>query len=238
MDQVLVAFDLYGTLLSTASVAKALAEHFGEDQANSIAQLWRRYQLEYTWRLNSMKKYEDFSEVTRKSLHHALAEHGVSLDDEQADELMKQYDNLSTFPDVEPALKKLAANPNVNCVIFSNGTKSMVTNSVRSSDDLKPLGDVFKDIVTVDFVRSFKPAPEVYKYLAQRTQKTGAESSMWLVSGNPFDVCGARAVGMQAAWVDRQGNGWQDKLGGEPTAIVKSLEEVEAAIEKFAQGKL
>ena len=56
MDQVLVAFDLYGTLLSTASVAKALAEHFGEDQANSIAQLWRRYQLEYTWRLNSMSE--------------------------------------------------------------------------------------------------------------------------------------------------------------------------------------
>jgi hypothetical protein len=56
MSEVLVAFDLYGTLLSTSSVAKALAEHFGEDKANSIAQLWRRYQLEYTWRLNSMSK--------------------------------------------------------------------------------------------------------------------------------------------------------------------------------------
>lgn len=56
MSEILVAFDLYGTLLSTASVAKALAEHFGEDKANSIAQLWRRYQLEYTWRLNSMSK--------------------------------------------------------------------------------------------------------------------------------------------------------------------------------------
>ena len=54
MTETLIAFDLYGTLLSTASVAKALAEHFGEDKANSIAQLWRRYQLEYTWRLNSM----------------------------------------------------------------------------------------------------------------------------------------------------------------------------------------
>lgn len=56
MSEILVAFDLYGTLLSTASVAKALAEHFGEEKAASIAQLWRRYQLEYTWRLNSMSE--------------------------------------------------------------------------------------------------------------------------------------------------------------------------------------
>lgn len=50
----MVAFDLYGTLLSTASVAKALAEHFGKEKADSIATVWRKYQLEYTWRLNSM----------------------------------------------------------------------------------------------------------------------------------------------------------------------------------------
>jgi hypothetical protein len=62
MSQVVVAFDLYGTLLSTASVAKALAEHFGEDKANSIAKLWRTYQLEYTWRLNSMSKIRDVHE--------------------------------------------------------------------------------------------------------------------------------------------------------------------------------
>lgn len=54
MTNTVVAFDLYGTLLSTASVSKALARHFGEEKANSIAAVWRKYQLEYTWRLNSM----------------------------------------------------------------------------------------------------------------------------------------------------------------------------------------
>jgi len=49
-----IAFDLYGTLLSTESVQKALAEHLDEDAAKRVAALWRRYQLEYTWRLNSM----------------------------------------------------------------------------------------------------------------------------------------------------------------------------------------
>ena len=148
---------------------------------------------------------------------------------------MKSYDSLSTFPDVAPTLKKLASNPDIECVVFSNGTKTMVSNSVNSSEELSPYASVFRNLVTVDFVRSFKPAPEVYKYLAQRVEKVGKEDEMWLVSGKPFDVVGARAVGMQAAWVDRVGNGWQDMLGGEPTVVVRSLEEVVDAVAKHAR---
>jgi hypothetical protein len=55
-DKTVVAFDLYGTLLSTDSIAKQLANHFGAAKAQVISALWRRYQLEYTWRLNSMGK--------------------------------------------------------------------------------------------------------------------------------------------------------------------------------------
>lgn len=53
-DKTIIAFDLYGTLLSTESIAKELSTHFGKDKATSLAASWRRYQLEYTWRLNSM----------------------------------------------------------------------------------------------------------------------------------------------------------------------------------------
>ena len=49
-----IAFDLYGTLLSIESIASKLAERFGNEKANMLAQKWRTYQLEYTWRLNSM----------------------------------------------------------------------------------------------------------------------------------------------------------------------------------------
>jgi 2-haloacid dehalogenase len=148
---------------------------------------------------------------------------------------MKAYDSLSTFPDVELALKKLSANPSVICVVFSNGTKEMVANSVLKSADLSPHASVFEKLVTVDFVQAFKPAPEVYKYLAQAMDMVGREDSMWLVSGNPFDVTGARAIGMQAAWVDRVGTGWQDKLGLGPTAVVRSLEEVASVVEEHAR---
>lgn len=53
-DKTIVAFDMYGTLLSTDSISKQLAVYLDPDEAPSISALWRRYQLEYTWRLNSM----------------------------------------------------------------------------------------------------------------------------------------------------------------------------------------
>lgn len=56
-NNIVVAFDVYGTLLSTESVAKELAAHFGKEKGETLAALWRRIQLEYTFRLNSMRRF-------------------------------------------------------------------------------------------------------------------------------------------------------------------------------------
>lgn len=53
-ENIVIAFDLYGTLLSTESIGQELAKQFGQEKSASIAATWRKYQLEYTWRLNSM----------------------------------------------------------------------------------------------------------------------------------------------------------------------------------------
>lgn len=169
------------------------------------------------------EQYEDFGTVTKKSLLHTLTEHQVEIRQEVVDLVMEAYDNLSTFPDVVPALRSLKDTPDVECVVFSNGSQKMINNSINSSKDLKPVSSAFSQLVSVDHMRSFKPNPEVYRYLAQCVDMAGQESQLWLVSSNPFDVVGARAVGMNAAWVDRTGNGWQDKLGLEPTKIVHDL---------------
>ncbi|KAL9096286.1 MAG: hypothetical protein Q9165_001283 [Trypethelium subeluteriae] len=241
-QDIVVAFDLYGTLLSTDSIAKKLSEHFGQDKATIIATAWRKYQLEYTWRLNSMNQFEPFSKITYRSLKNALSQSRVSLNEEELNELIKAYDSLSTFPDVKPALTALASAPGITAAVFSNGTQSMVSNSVNHSPDLAPHANAFQQIVVVEECKKFKPAPEVYEMLAQKMGKSKEKmTEMWLVSGNPFDVVGAKSAGMQAAWVDRAGNGWQDELidgdKGRPTAIVKSLGEVVDAVKTHA-GKL
>lgn len=184
-----------------------------------------------------LDQYEDFSKVTNHSLKHALAEASVSLDEKDIEDLMRAYDSLSTFPDVAPALESISKETNIHAVVFSNGTHDMVSSSVKKSPDLSPHASVFKDIVVIEEIKKFKPAPEVYYHLARKVGKSEKDmGSMWLISGNPFDIVGAKAVGMKACWVDRAGNGWQDGLvegeKGRPTAIVKSLEEVLGVVNK------
>lgn len=188
-----------------------------------------------------MGLYEPFSTITLRSLKHTVAEAGLKMTDPQTDDLMHAYDNLSTFPDVISALQSLKQEKGITAVVFSNGTKAMVGNSVKQSEDLSPHQGVFQDLIVVEEVKRFKPDPAVYKHLATKMGKgtdAKAMGEMWLVSGNPFDIVGARSCGMNAAWVDRTGSGWSDGLAdgeaGKPNIVVKGLGEVVDAVRKHA----
>ncbi|KAJ5157409.1 uncharacterized protein N7482_008509 [Penicillium canariense] len=176
-----------------------------------------------------MERYEDFSSITRNSLLHALTENGEHLGDSEITSLMEAYDSLSTFPDVNAALNRIAADPTIHAVVFSNGSKAMVSNSVIGSRDLAPHASVFQDLVTVDEIRRYKPSRASYQHLAEKVGKQPSQmSELWLISGNPFDIVGARSMGMNAIWIDRAGRGWQDAAAPElqPSAIVRSLEHI------------
>lgn len=119
----------------------------------------------------------------------------------------------------------------------------MVSSSVTQSPDLKEHADVFKDIVTVEEVKKFKPAPEVYYHLAERVGMDPKDpkslAQVWVVSGNPFDIVGARAVGMNAIWVNRKDHrGWEDGLvdseKGRPTEVVSQLHEAVVTVMSHA----
>jgi 2-haloacid dehalogenase len=174
--------------------------------------------------------YESFSNVTRKALHNAVREAGESVSQEQEDALMKTYDSLDVFPDVEPAFKSLEAAPSdkVSTLIFSNGTGPMVQASISGSPTLSPKSTFFSTLVLVDDMppttRKYKPAPVVYEYLVSElgTQK----DKVWLVTSNPFDVDGAMRYGIRVCWVDRMGGGWIDGLGREPDEICGGVDEV------------
>jgi len=111
----------------------------------------------------------------------------------------------------------------------------MVSSSINHSPSLKPFAHVFKDLITIEEIKTYKPSCKVYEYLARRVGK----GDIWLVSGNAFDVVGARAAGLKAVWVDRGGEGWRDGLGGlvdgggGPTVVVRGVDEVVGAIRKF-----
>src|SRR6266852_2394739 len=83
-----LAFDLYGTLADPASQADVLARYV--DDPAGLAVCWRRHQLEISWLLSLMGRYEDWGEVTRYGLRAALDELQIELADSGLRELLER----------------------------------------------------------------------------------------------------------------------------------------------------
>ncbi|MGM0672060.1 haloacid dehalogenase type II [Thioalkalivibrio sp.] len=219
-----LAFDIYGTLIDTQGIAATLEGWIGE-RAPVVARAWREKQLEYTFRRGLMGAYADFDTCTEQALRYCCEALGVALEPEQEAELLRRYRQLPAFPDVPPALDGLRADGH-RLFAFSNGTKETVSGLLRHAG----LEDRFEDVVSVDEIGCFKPDPRVYRHFLQRANVLPVDA--WLISGNPFDVIGAQAVGMRTAWFDRAGRGLFDPWGYEPSGTIQGLGELAGMLER------
>lgn len=217
-----LAFDMYGTLVDPIRIRERL-EQYVPDEALRIAEVWRQKQLEYTFRLTAMERYEDFERVTRKALDYALEAAGRGLDADHKDALMGQYNHLEKFADVESGLERLKEAGHA-MLVFSNGTPRML-DTLMDAAELRPY---FEGFVSVDEVKAYKPSPRTYRRAAEWLGRPIGE--IRLVSSNPFDDIGAEAAGMRAAWVDRSG-GLFDTLAPRPEIVVGTLAELADVLE-------
>jgi 2-haloacid dehalogenase len=186
-----VVFDAYGTLFDIQSVAEVTEEAF-PGYGELITQIWRIKQLEYSWLRSLMRRYEDFSVITRDSLAYTLRCLGLQNDADVFERIMEKYLHLELYPD---AVATLAALRGKKLAILSNGSTDMLTTLVRNS------GLMLDATISVDAQRIFKPAPEAYALIEQRLGVAPAE--VLFVSSNPWDACGAKAFGLNVAWIER-----------------------------------
>ena len=222
-----LAFDVYGTLIDTQGVSGLLRGMIG-DAAESFALRWRDKQLEYSFRRGLMRHYVDFATCTAQALDWCCEALGHDLGPDQRRTLLEAYRTLPAFPDALPALTRLAAR-GLRLYAFSNGTRAAVETLLEAAG----LREHFLDVVSVDEVKSFKPDPAVYAHFLRRTGATG--EAAWLISGNPFDVLGARSAGMHAAWVRRSPAAVFDPWDLRPDLTVPGLEALADAFEAGAQ---
>jgi len=188
-----VVFDAYGTLYDIQSVATVTDRAF-PGYGEIITQIWRIKQLEYTWLRSLMGRYEDFSAITRDSLAYALKVLGLKNDPAAFERIMEKYLHLDLYPDATAAL---AAMRGQKLAILSNGSTGMLTTLVANSG----LDRVLDATISIDSQRIFKPAPEAYGLIETRLGVPPAE--VLFVSSNPWDACGAKAFGLNVAWIER-----------------------------------
>ena len=209
-------FDAYGTLFD---VHAAIARHraaAGPD-ADRLSELWRTKQLEYTWALTLIGRYEPFWQLTERALDFALARF-PSVDPGLKPKLLEAYRELGAFPDACAALEALKAK-GYPTAILSNGSPEMLAAAVTAAG----LSKLLDHVLSVDVIRIYKPRREVYA-LATKAMALPPEA-IGFVSSNRWDVAGAAAAGMTAIWINRGG---APAEYGEfaPTATLKSLAEL------------
>lgn len=205
-----LVFDAYGTLFDVHSVASR-CESFWPGKGAALSTAWRVKQLEYTWQRSLMLRYAPFSQVTREALAYACEALGLQLTVTQMEALMGEYQMLAAYPDVAWALERLSGH---KTAILTNGSPDMIEPLVKQS------GLSFDAVLSVDAVKIFKPAPQVYELAS--TQLTVPAERIGFVSSNGWDALGAKSFGFTVYWINRTGAP-VDRLGFKPDAILKSL---------------
>jgi 2-haloacid dehalogenase len=188
-----VVFDAYGTLYDIQSVAAVTEQEF-PGYGDIITQIWRIKQLEYTWLRSLMRRYEDFAVVTRESLAYTLRCLGLKYDAGAFERIMDKYLHLDLYPD---ALTSLTAMKPNKLAILSNGSPGMLNALVKNSG----LESVLDATISVDAKRTFKPCPDAYTLIESTLDIP--PSDVLFISSNPWDACGAKAFGLNVAWIER-----------------------------------
>ena len=188
-----VVFDAYGTLYDVQSVA-AITEEALPGYGEIITQIWRIKQLEYSWLRSLMRRYQDFSVITRESLAYTLRVLGLEYDSDLFERIVGKYLELELYPDVMPTLSAMQSR---KLAILSNGSPVMLETLVRNSG----LDRMLDATISIDSQRLFKPAPEAYSLIESILGVPPAD--VLFISSNPWDACGAKAFGLNVAWIER-----------------------------------
>jgi 2-haloacid dehalogenase len=189
-----IVFDAYGTLYDIQSVAAITDEAF-PGYGEIVTQIWRLKQLEYTWLRSLMQRYQDFSVITRESLAYTLRCLGLKNDPGVFERIMDKYVHLDLYPDAEATLA--AVKTGCKLAILSNGSTAMLNALVGNSG----LDKILDATISIDSGKIFKPAPAAYTLIESNLGVTPDE--VLFVSSNPFDACGAKAFGLNVAWIER-----------------------------------
>ncbi len=215
-----VVLDVNETLLDLATLAPAVDGAAGGEGAMGE---WLARTLHGSLLANQLGVYRPFAEIAAGALQVVAARRGVALDADGAAAVADGLRTLPPHPDVIPALERLKA-AGLSLIALTNNSYGVAIDQISHSG----IAGYLDTLLSVDEVRRFKPAPEVYLMASMRS---GVELDRCLmVAAHDWDVRGAQGVGMKGAFLARPGAIWglpdpmpeltADDLGGLADALL------------------
>jgi 2-haloacid dehalogenase len=207
-----LVFDVFGTVVDwRGGVAREVARLLGDRvDAAAFADDWRsRYSPSMDEVRSGRRPFVPLDVLHRESVDDVLAASGAGdVPAEVRDELVLAWHRLDPWPDVVPALRRLAAR--FVLAPLSNGGVALQVALARRS------GLPWDAVLGAEVVGAYKPDPEVYDSAARLLALEPGQVLM--VAAHDSDLAAARARGLRTAYVHRP-----DEFGGRRTPPATDL---------------
>jgi 2-haloacid dehalogenase len=211
----IIVFDVNETLLDL----KALDPHFERVFGSaSVRTSWFATVLRNSLVSTVTGLYDDFGKIAGASLAMTAEQYNVDLSEEDRNTIMSTIRSLPAHPDIVPGLEKLRA-AGFRLITLTNSPPQVVEAQLQNSN----LTGYFEKSFSVDAVKLFKPAAEVYRMTAKEMGVSTGEIRM--VAAHDWDVVGALNAGCTAAFIARPGKVLNPLLP-KPDIVGKDLVEV------------
>ncbi len=143
-------------------------------------------------------QYSDFAKVGRSALDMMAQRYDVSLSDADRSDIVGGMRTLPPHPDVLPGFEKLHA-AGYRMASLTNSPPAVAKAQLENAG----LAKYLEKIISVDEVKSLKPAAKVYHHAA-RVMDVAPEQAR-LIAAHSWDVAGAMSAGCKAAFIARKG---------------------------------
>jgi 2-haloacid dehalogenase len=212
-------FDVIETMLDLRALDPQFQRIFGDAAAR---QEWFQQLLQSALVATVTNAYTDFGAVGKAALDMTAARRGVELGEDERQQILGAVRHLPAHPDVQPGLDHLRG-AGFRLAALTNSTEEVARIQLNQAG----LAGYFEQILSVDAVRRFKPAPEVYRMAADRLDVP--IEGMRLVAAHAWDVAGAQRAGCAAAFVARPGK-VLDPLAKRPDVVGTDMRAVAGQI--------
>lgn len=182
-----VAFDVVQTLMSLEPLRVRLGV---AGLPGSMLEHWFDRILRNGMALTLAGGYATFPVLAADALRGLAA---GDMADDAVEQVLAGFAELPEQPDAGPAMRMLAE-AGVSLVCLSNGPAESTADFLRRS----ALDRYVEQVISVEDVRLWKPAPGVYSYALQRIGQPA--ENVALVAVHAWDCHGARQAGLTTGW--------------------------------------
>jgi 2-haloacid dehalogenase len=212
-----IFFDVNETLLDLGSMQDSVSAALGDRK--DLLPLWFLTTLHSSLVDTATGKYHDFATIGTAALMMVAESNGIPITESKAKAaIVGPLLSLPAHKDVKVGLEVLKSH-GYTMVTFTNSSNLGVRKQMESAG----LTNYFARNLSIEEIKTYKPFTKTYQWAAAQMGVKPEEALM--VAAHGWDVAGAKAAGMQTAFVARPGQ-VMFPLADKPDYVVKDIREL------------